>query len=225
MVLRSNFRIPNHPLMATQDRKFSAPSLIASLVAGVVVGGFLYSLLRTPLEPVECDMPELLAVFDKDDVQRLLREPDASGARFYLAKNNGMTVVAGPIKRDLSHCPETHNTVFQSFVKLSGVEAEVDMLKEAEAERDVKNSGTANKPTWSMDATKDELDDLLAVSGANAIGVVERRTTTGGWSFDLVAVRISNSIGKVVGTLEDQRTGAPCPLFCGADPALYLHLR
>lgn len=211
--------------MATQDRKFSTPSLIASLVSGIVIGGILYSLLRTPTPPVECETPKLLAVFDKDDVQRLLREPDASGARFYLAKNNEMTVVAGPIRSDLSHCPETHNTVFQSFVKLSGVEAEVDMLKGSDAERDVKNSGTANKPTWSMDAAKDELNDLLAISGANAIGIVERQTTTGEWSFDLVAVMINNSIGKVVGTLEDQRTGTPCPQFCGADAALYLHLR
>ncbi len=211
--------------MSNNNRKFSTTSLLASLALGVVVGGSIYSLLKPPPAPVECKETRFLAVFDKDDVRRMLDERDAEGVRFYLAKGANMTVVAGPIRADQSHCPETTGSVYQEYVKLDGSTAEVDAVKEDVAERTIRNSNTPNKPTWSIDASRDALNDLRNVPYANAIGVVERRTTSGEWAFDLAPVEIKNSVAKPVGDLSDQLSAAPCPRFCGADAALYLHRR
>lgn len=198
--------------------------LIAGVAVGAVVGSLCYALLKAP-PPSECEQAVVLAAFDKEDVRRMLDTPDADGARFYLAKGAQLTVVAGPIRRDMSHCPETTTSLFQEFIKLDGTMAVVDQLKEVDAERTVRNSNTTAKPTWSIDASRTALNNLLAITDANAIGVVERKTTNGGWSFDLVPLKIQSSTAKTVGRLNDALSAAPCPRFCGADASLYLHLR
>lgn len=206
-------------------RRFTTGNLVASVVLGAVVGGIAYAVLHAPPPPVECEEAKFHAVFDKEDVRQMLATPQATGARFYLAKGTNMTALAGPTKADDFHCPETGSPTYQLFDKLNGTGSDIILYKESDAILKVRASYTASKPTWSIDATKAMLDGLLAVSDANGIGLVERRTTLKEWSFDLVPVMIQGSAAKAVGPLVERLSAAPCPRFCGADRTRYLHYR
>ena len=212
--------------MSTTSRKFSSGSLVACLAVGVAAGGILYAMLKPAPPPVECEELRQLAVFDKDHLGTLTRECVPTGVRFYLAKDGNYTAVAGPIMVDQSHCPENGTKLFQLFKRLDDDHAIIDMLSEVDAERFIKDSNTPSKPTWSIDVPSRILLGLLSVDGANAVALVERRTTDEDWTFDLVPVKIASGVARPVGSLSDRLVGAaPCPRFCGPSERLYLHRR
>ncbi len=214
--------------MSNDPSKYSGTSLLTALVVGVAVGGTLYYLLKPDCPPLTDPLPPtLLACYDQEDLRSMIDTRDVAGARFYLAKRSDgtLSVLAGPVTDDGTHIPDASgNTQFQLFERLNGSDADQRVLNERDAEAATKAASTASKPAWSIDADLAVLDKMRR-SGGDGIGVVERNTTNGSWTFDLVPVKIAHGTATQHGTMADMAVGAPCPTFCGRDLSYYLHQR
>lgn len=215
--------------MSNASSRSGGTSFFTALIVGTAVGGTLYHLLKKdcPEEPDDRRLT-VLACYDLPDMQEMLVSRDAAGVRFYLAKkpDGTLSVAAGPVKADSTHLPGPSGAIeLQLFEQLSGSNADQILVDEARAETLIKAASTTAKPGWSMDAKPDVLNRMLR-SGCNGIGVIERMTTDGSWTFDLVPVTIANDVATQHGTMADMAVGvAPCPNFCGRDQRIYLHTR
>jgi len=175
-----------------------------------------------------CPVVEPLAYFDKADWDAMCAVTDATGVRFYLASmTSGVySALAGPFNADGAHIAEASGTLsFGYHDELGTAGADLVSLDESTATRAVRDASSTTKPTWSIDASCAVLRALLATTDCNSIGVVERNTTDGTWTFDLVPVVIRDGHATVVGFIEEMAVGAPCPMFCGRDESVLLHRR
>lgn len=215
-----------HHTMAEDTSKISTGTYVLLVAGGAALGAALYGFLSP-----ECELAtdlRLIAYFDADDVSAMTRADEATALRFYLASSgsSALTVLAGPVKDDGTHAADASGDLnFQMFKSLSGSGADMDLLDESTAEDRAKRSGTATKPAWCVDATFEVVREMLGLSGCNGIGIMERATTDGGWTFDLVPVTISGDEATAVGSVAEMAVGAPCPNFCGRDVSAYLHMR
>lgn len=214
---------------------YSAAWLYGCALLAAACGAALFYFFAPKYPCPECpECPEPIAVkwvacFDTDDMEAMLGATDAWGARFYLSarEGGGFSALAAPIKETGEHLPDASGTLqFRMFKGLSGSDADMYLLDETDSERAVKECATAGREPWSLDVMSDVLRGLLAVTDAGGIGLVDRRTTDAGRSFELAPVRISDDAASMVGGVEDILVGsAPCPMHCPKDPAMYLHLR
>lgn len=215
--------------MAPSKGSFSSAAIGTGLVIGLAAGAVIYHFAKPECEdPPPCEDIPFIAYFDREQVEGLLASPDAWGVRFYRADESGHeTVVAVAIKEDLQHSPDEAGELwFRMYKDLSGSTTAMAMLKEDEALDVVRAASTPAQPTWSVDVIADVLRKELAVPDANAIGLVERATTDEAWTFEFIPVKLVSGHATITGTFVERLVGAaPCPRFCGADAAYYLHTR
>jgi hypothetical protein len=218
--------------MADDTGKYSSIWLYGMLLVGACIGGAVYYFFdpKEPCPPaVEQPGARQLSCFDAKAIDGMVGAPDAWGARFYLAKGTtaGFAVLAAPIGDDGIHVPDISNELrFYLFKALRDESTEMVLLPEAEAERAVKDAAASGRASWSLDVRTDVLRSLLATAGANAIGLMDRRTSDGVRTFELAPVKIAGSQASPVGTIDDVLVGSgPCPLNCPRDPGAYLHMR
>jgi hypothetical protein len=223
--------------MADKTEKTSYTRLIVGCAAAALVGfaACYYFALpdwcpdcpECPECPI-CPVVEPVAYFDTDDVDAMCGLTDATGVRFYLASptSGSFSVLAGPYKSDGTHIADASGALsFGLYERLSGEYADLKSLDEAAAIDAVTLASSETKPGWSIDASCGVLRTLLATSDCNGLGLVERNTTDGTWTFDLVPVQILDGRATVVGFIEEMAVGAPCPMYCGRDESVFLHRR
>lgn len=215
--------------------KASSPSAAVWLYGGLLMGGLLGAAIfyfASPKEP--CDpcppLPEVkwLSVFGQKNVAAW--EVDAAvGVRFYLAKSDDgePRVLASPITEDGRHELGVAGTgIYHVYKAVVGAGTEVMELTEEEAKRAVLNASTSDRPVWSVDVPMSTLKELLSVERANGIGLVERRTASDTWTFELAPVTIASDAAVVTGSAQDIRIcETPCPMLCPRDARVYLHMR
>jgi hypothetical protein len=211
--------------MSTGSKKTSPTWLVGMALVGAACGALIYS-LAAPKEP--CPSPLVgitpTAYFDKASIEAITKATDNWGGRFYLAKKDGrLSVLAAPIKESGEHIPYSGVTL-QFTLYRSIVDSHTAMTPLTETEAGVAVKGAS--PTWSLDVESTVLLGLLEVGEANAIGLIERRTSEGKYTFELAPVKLSGGAATPEGTAVELLVGsAPCPMHCPKAPALYLHLR
>ncbi len=217
--------------MTTDAKKYTAAWLYGTLLLGAAAGAMIYY-FASPKEPCPvCPEPpdvKWLAAFDAKQIGAMISVADAWGVRYYLAHNgSSFSVLAGPITEDGAHAKEASGELlFRMFKGFRGTETDMTLLNEAAAEAAVKAAASHGRAPWSIDVKTEILNRLLGVSGANGLGIVERNTTDGVASFELVPVAIAADAARAVGSTSDILMGAaPCPVHCPREPAYYLHRR
>lgn len=221
--------------MTSKAKMYSAGWLYGCALVAAACGAALFYFFGPKYPCPECpECPEPIAVkwvacFDTEDMEEMLGATDAWGTRFYLSaqEGGGFSALAAPIKETGEHLPDASGTLqFRMFKGISDSGADMNLLDETVSERAVKECTTAGREPWSLDVKSEVLHGLLAVTDARGIGLVDRRTTDAGWSFELAPVRFADGEATMVGGIGDILVGsAPCPMHCPKDPAMYLHLR
>ncbi|MBV6404813.1 MAG: hypothetical protein IT228_02730 [Flavobacteriales bacterium] len=221
--------------MATAPKKFTAGWLVGSVVLGGVIGAALYSMFSPPPPPApppacpETPKVTFSSCFSAATVDSIVPKKGTVGIRFYTSKSDGGTIVvlAGAIDSAGKHTVDAHDKLrFREFKGIRGDGTDMNELEESAAETAVKGSRTSERGPWSIDVDTGTVRTLLGVKDANGIGILERRTTAGGWTFVLAPVRLAADTAALVGAEGDVRVGSdPCPLFCPKPPSAYLHMR
>ncbi|MCB0768287.1 MAG: hypothetical protein KDB95_13845 [Flavobacteriales bacterium] len=197
------------------------PKVALLAVAGTVGVAVGYLLKDTPPpEPCPPEGPplvEAVAAFDKGSLNKMTGL--GPSVRFYQANDGTQnTTVAGAIGEDGAHLP-TGATEFHRYDGNFSNAPVITAIDESAAKEAIERA----EPMWSVDYSKAALQAMLNVPGCQGIAVVERVTSDGKRTYDMVPVRFDGGKYRQVGATRNTIVGMPCPTFCGFDASYYLH--
>lgn len=191
-------------------------------VGGCAVGavvGYLFkpAPVAEPCPPEGNPLIEAVAAFDATTLSEMLSS--ANAVRFYHG-NDGTnnTSVAGPVDGSGKHLP-TDRPIFHRYDGFFGTGPVITSIDETVAKEVV----TRANPTWSIDLQKVAVQSMLNTPDCKAIALVERMTSDGIPTFDLVPVKYDQGKYRQVGTVRHTIIGMPCPNYCG-EKDNYLHM-
>ena len=204
---------------------------LGRLIAGIAIGATLcFAALRMAYwSGAESPPPaagEWTACFNGPDMALLAASPVV---RFYAAAPDKQVLSALAVAVDLNHrhVPDAAGREsFLLFEEVANGRARTRTMDAGQAESAAKQVMDLGQQPWSVDIPSELVPVLLAVKGANGLGLRAKLLTSGHWTFEVAPVKLSGRTATLVGGPGDVRVVAlPCPANCPGDRAFYLHLR
>lgn len=169
------------------------------------------------------------AYFDEEDLSELVKSDKATRFHFYnvMKEEGGGSVVAmGADDKDQEVYSFLTGPWYRCFMELEVAGADCNKLIQDDASRMVENVRRSGLTTYCAIFSKAEVMGLFKVDDCNAVRVKPERTADSRyWTMRIAPVNIADGRITELGATHERACTQPCPTYCGADPANFLHCR
>lgn len=168
------------------------------------------------------------AWFDAASLNALAAHGECTHVRFFNARRAASdtrgTVIMIAVRANGSPIYDGNGLKYRMHDRVSSGATPMVLLSEAEAKARIKFVADAGEKKYAANFKKEDIALLLGAAGCNGIRLVPERLTTGYWTLRLHPAKLAGTGGTINPAPPPLLASEPCPNYCGANPAYYIHL-
>lgn len=168
------------------------------------------------------------AWFDASSLNSLTAHGECTHVRFYNARRTASdtrgTVIMIAARANGSPIYDGNGLKYRMHDRVSSGGTPMVLLSVAEAKARIKFVSDAGEKKYAANFKKEDIAMLLGSAGCNGVRLVPERLTTGFWTLRMHPAKLSGTGGTINPAPPPLLASEPCPNYCGADPAYYIHL-
>jgi len=168
------------------------------------------------------------AWFDATSLNSIMSHAQCTHVRMYNARRAASdtkgTVIMIAVRADGSPIYNGNSLKYRMHDRFSSGTTPMVLLTEAGAKARIKHVADAGEKKYAANFKKQDIASLLGSAGCNGIRLVPELLTSGYWTLRMHPAKLSGTGGTINPAPPPLLANEPCPMYCGGNPAYYIHL-